>query len=182
MASMNIAYRLGNLMDHQGRFILHGCNAQGVMGSGVAKIIRALYPRCYEIYRARHEQRALNVGEVIVADCDRFVFFNGITQKFFGQDGKMYVDYDAMRTVMKRCDELLRPETKRSVKWGSAASALSDFNAPSPELAMPLIGAGLAGGDWKIISEIIQEEARYFKPVVYIVDPVQHAKIVEQFA
>ena len=34
-------------------------------------------------------------------------------------------------------------------------------------IAMPLIGAGLGGGDWNVISEIIEEESLKFQPVVY---------------
>jgi O-acetyl-ADP-ribose deacetylase (regulator of RNase III) len=156
---MKIIYRLGNLLDHSGRFISHGTNAQGVMGSGVAKSIRALYPRCYDVYREAYDNAGLHLGQVVVADCGRFVFLNGVTQEFYGGDGKVYVDYDAMQAVMRTCNTLLKLES------------------PTPELAMPLIGAGLAGGDWAIISQIIEEESTGFQPVVYMIDPVQYAKI-----
>lgn len=32
-----IQYKTGNLLDTPDSYIVHGCNAQGVMGSGVAK-------------------------------------------------------------------------------------------------------------------------------------------------
>jgi hypothetical protein len=32
---------------------------------------------------------------------------------------------------------------------------------------MPMIGAGLGGGDWHRIAAIIQEESQHFQPVVY---------------
>ena len=32
---------------------------------------------------------------------------------------------------------------------------------------MPLIGAGLGGGDWNVISAIIQSECKDVTPVVY---------------
>ena len=35
------------------------------------------------------------------------------------------------------------------------------------DVAMPKIGAGLANGDWKTISSIIEEESKYFQPVAY---------------
>ncbi len=35
-----ITYKQGDLMKASETYIAHGCNAQGVMGSGVAKAIR----------------------------------------------------------------------------------------------------------------------------------------------
>jgi O-acetyl-ADP-ribose deacetylase (regulator of RNase III) len=37
-------------------------------------------------------------------------------------------------------------------------------------VGLPLIGAGLANGDWEVISKIIEEEAVDFEPVVYVID------------
>jgi len=37
-------YRQGDLVMAVEPIIIHGCNAKGVMGSGVAKAIRAYYP------------------------------------------------------------------------------------------------------------------------------------------
>lgn len=34
-------------------------------------------------------------------------------------------------------------------------------------VAMSKIGSSLGGGDWKIISEIIEDESTHFQPVVY---------------
>jgi O-acetyl-ADP-ribose deacetylase (regulator of RNase III) len=35
------------------------------------------------------------------------------------------------------------------------------------KVAMPKIGAGLAGGDWNVIEKIIEEECKGVQPVVY---------------
>jgi hypothetical protein len=35
------------------------------------------------------------------------------------------------------------------------------------EVAMPMIGSGLAGGDWNIIKAIIEAELKTVKPYVY---------------
>ena len=41
-----------------------------------------------------------------------------------------------------------------------------------------MIGAGLANGDWSIISKIIEEEeATHFTPVVYILDQKIYATL-----
>ena len=39
-----------DLLNSPDRIIVHGCNAQGVMGAGVAKAIRTKYPEAYSNY------------------------------------------------------------------------------------------------------------------------------------
>jgi hypothetical protein len=41
---------------------------------------------------------------------------------------------------------------------------------PIPQIALPLLGAGLAQGKWSIISQIIEDEATDFQPIVYLMD------------
>lgn len=159
---MKIEYRFGNLFDYPGRHILQGCNAQGVMGSGVAKTVRALYPHAYNTYRAHYERYGLRLGEVVVADCGKHVILNGITQQFFGGDGGLYVDYQAIRTVIRNCNAIVQKDGQT-------------------ELALPLIGAGLAGGEWQVIAQSIEEESAV-KPVVYIHEQHVYDRILSQGA
>jgi O-acetyl-ADP-ribose deacetylase (regulator of RNase III) len=173
---MKIEYRIGNLLGHPGTYMVHGCNAQGAMGSGVAKAIRDQYPECYEVYRAAHKAKPLKLGEVVPAKCGRHIVLNGITQEFYGNAGGVFVDYDALREVMRTCDEYISSELQ---KQGIADPA---NELTKPELGMPLIGAGLAGGDWQMISAIIEQETHVCVPVVYIVDPEQLRKILPQIA
>ena len=47
---MQIEYRNGDLFSTEIKYILHGCNSRGVMGSGVAFIVKNLYPKAFEEY------------------------------------------------------------------------------------------------------------------------------------
>jgi len=85
---------------------------------------------------------------------------DAITQEFYGSDGKVYVDYEAIKAVILKCNEILQAEVQD----------VTTHVRPLPELAMPRIGAGLAGGDWDIIAEIIEQFATHFKPIVYVTD------------
>lgn len=149
--SMNITYRIGNLLKHPGQFIAHGCNAQGVMGSGVALAIRTQYPKAFTTYRAHYESRGLLLGNVIPADCGRHTVFNCITQEFYGRDGGMYVSYDAIERAVQSIDSLVADKQL-------------------PEVGYPLIGGDLGGGDWSVISNIIQEMSDNHVPVVYLLN------------
>jgi len=37
-------------------------------------------------------------------------------------------------------------------------------------IAMPKIGAGLAGGDWNVIESIIESELKTVQPIVFTLD------------
>lgn len=149
---MDIRYQTGNLLDAAEQIIIHGCNAQGVMGSGVAKAIRDHYPKAYEDYRAHFLDQGLKLGEVVWSDCNRHMVGNAITQEFYGRDESIrYCSYEAIA----RCIE--------AVNQIAAASGVM-------AVGLPLIGAGFANGSWRIISRIIEVEAREFQPVVYLID------------
>ena len=152
---MNIIYKKGDLLSCTEPWILHGCNAQGVMGSGVALGIKNKYPSAYAAYLASKQYKGMRLGVITFADVGFGTkVFNGITQEFYGRDGKQYVDYWAVKEVMQGMDFL-------------AKSADAYFTREGCFIAMPKIGAGLGGGDWNIISAIIEEESTNFQPVVY---------------
>lgn len=136
-------YVIGNLLESKTPVILHGCNAQGVMGSGVAKAIRDRYPWAYDEYRAIYERQSnsLTLGQVIPASDGELVVLNAITQFNYGRSpNTRYVSYDAVDDAMRNTKDLLR-----------------QFRAefPVPFIAMPKIGAGLGNGDWGVIERII---------------------------
>lgn len=154
---MKIRYVHGDLLQAEERYIVHGCNAQGVMGSGVAALLRAKEPRVFTEYRKTYtaQKNRLFLGQTIWVRSDQYTYINGITQEFFGRDPNVvYADYDAIRKVMQMIDRyaVVFPAWK--------------INA----VAMPLLGAGLARGDWKIISDIIEANSLHFEPVVYLLD------------
>jgi len=148
---MDIIYKQGDLLECQEKWIVHGCNAQGVMGSGVAKAIKEKYPSAFRAYRAAEEVRGLTLGDLSWAEqVDGKIVFNAITQEFYGRAGKCYVDYNAIRWMVEGLNHL-------ASEWGVVGV----------HVAMPKIGAGLGGGDWNYIEIIIEECSHNFQPVVY---------------
>lgn len=158
---MKIKYVTGDMLEGSEHLIAHGCNAQGVMGSGVAKAIRDRYPLAFTQYRAVYEKTGITVGDVITVMCPGRVVFDVITQEFYGRNpNRVYVSYDGLRRAFSTINDcpLVRLRTEA-------------MGEPEP-IAMPLIGAGLANGKWSIISQIIEEEATRFQPVVYLLDGI----------
>lgn len=151
---MTLIYKIGDLMDATEPVIVHGCNARGVMGSGVAKAIRERYPEAYQEYRKHFETSGLELGEIVTAwSGDRYIG-NAITQADFGRDGRRYVSYDAISMVFWKLND--------SLPWFR-----STFGERPAYVAIPRIGAGLGGGDWSEIAARIDAETPDMDVVVY---------------
>jgi O-acetyl-ADP-ribose deacetylase (regulator of RNase III) len=135
----------GNLIKevHEG-VIIHQVNAQGVMGSGFAKELRATYPDVWTVYSARlgpsycqKNSGAEFMGEVIFAEVsENLVIANIVGQQFFGRDGKRYTSYDAL---------------------DKGFAHLAKVFGKSDVYHHPAIGSGLGGANWRIVSTIIEE-------------------------
>jgi O-acetyl-ADP-ribose deacetylase (regulator of RNase III) len=136
---MNKSVRFGDILSAEKGIIVHGCNAHGVMGSGIALQIKSKWPECYELYRtvceAENDYAALLGTIVPYSAGPQLVVANAITQLDFGKYPKRYVSYEAIQKAFETIAD-------------AAAKA-------KMEVHYPLIGAGLGGGDWSIISEII---------------------------
>ena len=132
----------GNILNITKGLIVHGCNAQGVMGSGVAKSISDRYPLIKESYLEWYENYGLELGEVqYVQVSDGLVIANAITQLNYGRDKSvLYADYDAIRTSFINVNRF-------------AARMNLDIN-------YPLLGCGLANGKWPVVKDIIENELR----------------------
>lgn len=147
---MKIEYIKGSLLESDEYVIAHGCNAQGVMKSGVAKAIREQYPFVYNDYKNWEKKHRLKLGDVITSGNFDRIILNIISQEDYGRDPSVvYVSYDAIANAVKRINAM-------------------GFT----RVAFPKIGAGLANGNWNIISTII-ESLSDFSPIVYYVDPLQ---------
>ena len=157
---MKIEYRLGDMFKAPERCLIHGCNSQGVMGSGVAKAVRELYPDAYSAYVVKHRTDGLRLGEVVWVECGERIIGNAITQDRYGRDlNTVYCSYDAIQTAMVE------------VQRYAAEHGLD-------RVGMPLIGSGLGNGDWTYIARIIEDAAVTFTPVVYIVERDIYLKMI----
>ena len=166
---MKIEYRLGDFFTvPDAHYLVHGCNAMGEMGRGVAYTMRyEIYPKVWIDYRKHYDRYGLRVGDVVPVRVDSVIYqgqtypprtvFNAITQeKYSGaKEGHVYADYEGIRQAMRFINKTVDMAHENSV----------------PKVAMPLIGAGLARGDWGRIADIIESESEFFEPVVYAYSP-----------
>lgn len=126
----------GNLIHAKTMLILHGCNCFLTMGAGVALALRNKWPQVYAADLKTKSGDRAKLGTYSKAEVgkDQLVL-NCYTQYMYGRD-KRHADYNAIRAVFRRIR--------------------IDF--PGIDLSMPPIGCGLAGGDWDIVKQIVEEE------------------------
>jgi len=127
--------------------IVQGCNCQNTMGKGIAKQIKAEFPEAYEadcktISGDKSKLGSFSHADIFREDGTYFVVINAYTQydyrPTYVDDGISRVNYDAIRQVFKVINFMFKPINFR--------------------IGYPKIGCGLAGGDWDIVSKIIDEE------------------------
>lgn len=146
---MKIEYRKGDLFSTEIKYIGHGCNCQGIMGSGVAKIVKEKYPEAFNVYKNRWNTSGLSLGDVIWVDTNGKTILNIMTQQNYGRTSNRFTSYDAIADAMEKINDYF-------------------YTVQGGELALPMIGAGLGNGSWEVISAIIETELTAVKPVVYM--------------
>ena len=119
--------------------IVHGCNCFCSMGAGIAKSIKEVFPEAYEADLFTEKGSRDKLGSISFASVKRgehrITIVNGYTQ-YTASGGGVLVDYSAVLSVMNEV---------KSIFSGK-------------RIGYPMIGAGLARGDWSIISKIIAEQ------------------------
>lgn len=121
--------------------ILHGCNAQITMKSGVALQLRNKYPLIYDKYKElclSYENDFERLGKYTKVWVDKKLFvINIISQLHYGYDGQRYSDYAAINQAFKdiKHDFELSPDTQ--------------FYLPYR------IFCDRGGADWNIVSKMI---------------------------
>jgi O-acetyl-ADP-ribose deacetylase (regulator of RNase III) len=135
-----IKYFKGDVLKSSADVIAHGCNCRGGYGAGIAQQILQQFPKAEQAYMSKFRSEGWHLGEVQIVKVGPKKFIaNCATQDRFGspRGGKVYADYGAIEEVMKQLKDLC-----------------TEYNY---QLAMPKIGAGLAGGDWVKIEAIINK-------------------------
>ncbi len=132
-----INYKYGDLLGVTEGVIVHGCNAQGVMGSGVALAIKNKYPDAYTAYKAFEQKHGLYLASVSIRRVDtKLHIANAITQEFYGSDSHIqYVSYGAVHLAFEKLHK--------------------HFPISTP-FHFPRIGAGRGNGSWAIIANLIE--------------------------
>lgn len=116
--------------------IIHGCNCFCTMGAGIARAIKTEFPEAYTADTATKKGDRDKLGRfsstTVTRDGHSITVVNAYTQYHYRGSGNK-ANYPAIASVMKAIKAAF----------------------PGKRIGYPLIGAGLAGGDWSIIAPLI---------------------------
>lgn len=141
----------GNLLDAFDRgdvdVIAHQCNCFCNMGSGIAPQIAKRYPGAEAVDSATIKGDSDKLGTFTCAIVSRNVngetIDNGIVYNLYGQYGYggagVNTKYESLKRAMQKMQQDLKDENNEGI------------------IGLPLIGCGLGGGDWEVVSKIINE-------------------------
>ena len=131
--------------------IAHQVNCQGAFGAGLAKAIATKYPsaksdylRFVEAHRTSGKKPESLLGTILASvpqENKNLIIIHMFAQLYYGnakQTNKVYTHYGAFADCMTKI-----------------RSSYPDYTIHLPYL----IGCGLAGGDWNIVSDILRQHS-----------------------
>ena len=147
-----ITYKTGDILIALGQGDIdifgHGCNCRDGFGAGIVTQIAKKYPEVEKRFHYLHDVNLdiLGTSDIVETVTGQHIA-NLYIQETFGRKGKRYCSYDAIATSLTELAAFCEME---NMKCG-----------------LPKIGAGLGGGEWKIIESIIDNAFRNSEVIIY---------------
>lgn len=128
----------GDLLEqiHEFDVIAHGCNCFNMMGAGIAAAISKKFPAAAEVDAKTFKGSYNKLGtfsNVLITSNEKHTYILNLYTQFHGGAN---LNLLALRMCMHKVNRYFKGK----------------------KIGLPLIGAGIAGGDWNVISQIIKEE------------------------
>lgn len=155
-----ITVKDGDLFSATEGIICHQVNCKGVMGRGVAKTFKQVFPENYELYKEACNN-AINSTDLL----GKLIFLGEDDNKYscsmFAQD-----DYHN-RSVCNTNYEAFRSCCKAIAHTADAISSSHKVTINMPYK----IGCGLGGGDWDVVLRILWEEFGDYNVILWRLNP-----------
>lgn len=135
--------------------IIHGCNTTNLPAGGFAGFCFMKYPKALA---AHHAYTGSDASPGLLGTFTHsfvtpsLVVANLYTQTYPGAGS---LSYEAIRNSVKKLVVCIK---------------LGLFGKIEPAVVFPKVGAGIAGGDWEIISSILSEELQGLDATLYVLE------------
>lgn len=148
---MSLKYKVGDLIEAvkngEVNVFAHGCNCHCAMGRGIAPLIKEAFPKMYaaDLKTEKGDKAKLGTYTMAFLKDGTVAGFNLYSQYGYTlrKQGLRDLDYNALYDALDQMKKVLQSFTD---------SSMADY-----KIGLPLIGCGLAGGNWRIVSRIIEE-------------------------
>lgn len=133
-----IRFTKGNLLDSHTEAVVNTVNTVGVMGKGIALMFKEAFPANYREYAAACERSGVRIGEMFVTERPAIVgpprwIINFPTKQHWR--GKARIEW-----IRSGLDDLRRLILEKNIR----------------SIAMPPLGCGNGGLDWKAVRPVIE--------------------------
>jgi len=133
-----IRFTKGNLLDSHTEAVVNTVNTVGVMGKGIALMFKEAFPANYKEYAAACERGGVRIGEMFVTEHPAILgpprwIINFPTKRHWR--GKARIDW-----IQFGLDDLRRVILEKNIR----------------SIAMPPLGCGNGGLDWKVVRPVIE--------------------------
>ncbi|WAB24977.1 Appr-1-p processing protein [Lysinibacillus phage vB_LfM_LysYB1] len=162
-----IKYEIGDLLEGDCDIIAHQANCFKTMGGGIARVIKAVYPEAYEAdlnFNFSPESRLGMASHAVTKGTNGLekTIFNLYGQYQLGTD-KRQTNYDALSSALE-----------------SMMETINVISSPDSKIGVPYkMGCDLAGGDWNVVSEILDRVSGKFGKTIHVIVLPHLAKEVE---
>jgi len=132
-----ISYRIGNILQADCEALVNPVNCVGVAGKGLALQFRQVFPANFEAYRAACQNRQLVPGKL-------FVFHTGLERPKYiinFPTKRHWRDKSRLEDIQLGLKSLIEEIRRLSVR----------------SIAIPALGCGLGGLDWKDVRPMIEQ-------------------------
>ncbi len=145
---------IGDIFSIQGvKNYAHGCNCSGAMGKGIALQFKLRYPEMYKIYKQKCAKKEFELGDVFEYHYGGGYIFNLGTQKSWRTKARI----DA---IDKSLNKMLLLAAENGVD----------------KIALPKIGAGLGGLEWKLVRKVIEQTSNRYPDIeLFVVENFKKA-------
>lgn len=128
----------GNILSIKAGIIAHQVNCKGVMNAGLAKSLRDKYPVIYPSYHKYCQSGFFKPGMVQFIKVSHNLYICNLAgQDGYGRERKYTDEYEVGRALSK-------------LAYGGQETGL-------PIYIPYKMGCGLGGGDWAVISQLIED-------------------------
>lgn len=148
-----LRFTSGNLLDSSAEALVNTVNTVGVMGKGIALQFKQAFPHNYQVYRQACLNGFFQTGQLlVVADTDLLLGERLIINFPTKRHWKSPSTYEYVETGLVALVNLLKTNTIKS-------------------LAMPALGCGNGGLDWKLVKPLIEKHLAELNLSIWIYEP-----------
>ncbi len=152
-----IKYEIGDLLEGDCDIIAHQANCFKIMGGGIARAIKAIYPAAYDAdvkFTFSPDQR---LG---MTSYTKTTGVNGLEKTIFNLYGQYDLGTDERHTDYKALTSALE----------SMMETINVVSSPEAKIGVPYkMGCDLAGGDWNVVSEILDRVSGKFGRTIHVI-------------